>query len=192
MSSRKKGKPALNHTLYLTRQEQQLLTLRGRTPLTPTVISRSRLDLSNYPCTLESQHLRLVMCRSWTSIRQQQRGTGVDGRSYLVKRSADKMAIITSVKGGDWLSISAELQLLHSLAQLPPSDDLQIKHSMGTASPHVALTLNRAFAVTLAASSTFDDLQIIHSMRTASPHVALTLNRVTFAVTLAGPAPTFR
>ncbi|KAG8329503.1 hypothetical protein J6590_084647 [Homalodisca vitripennis] len=40
-----------------------------REPPTLTVISRSRLDLSNYPCIPESRHLRLVMCRPSTSIR---------------------------------------------------------------------------------------------------------------------------
>ncbi|KAG8312642.1 hypothetical protein J6590_018282 [Homalodisca vitripennis] len=47
---------------------QEPLILRERTPPTPTVISRSRLDLSNCPCP-ESRHLRLVMCHSWTPIR---------------------------------------------------------------------------------------------------------------------------
>ncbi|KAG8261146.1 hypothetical protein J6590_080742 [Homalodisca vitripennis] len=42
--------------------------LRERSPPTPTVISCSRLDLSNCPCTPESLHLQLVMCHSWTSI----------------------------------------------------------------------------------------------------------------------------
>ncbi|KAG8281292.1 hypothetical protein J6590_061627 [Homalodisca vitripennis] len=48
---------------------QEPLTLKEQTPPTPTVISRRRLYLSNYACTSESRHLRLVMCRSWISIR---------------------------------------------------------------------------------------------------------------------------
>ncbi|KAG8275060.1 hypothetical protein J6590_094663 [Homalodisca vitripennis] len=48
---------------------QQPLTLKERTPPIPTAISQSRLNLSNYPCIPEYRHLRLAMCRSWTSIR---------------------------------------------------------------------------------------------------------------------------
>ncbi|KAG8295108.1 hypothetical protein J6590_087878 [Homalodisca vitripennis] len=44
--------PSSNYPLQ-SKQGQVHLTLRERTPSTPTVISRSRLDLSNYPCTPE-------------------------------------------------------------------------------------------------------------------------------------------
>ncbi|KAG8305674.1 hypothetical protein J6590_064999 [Homalodisca vitripennis] len=44
-------------------------TVRVRTLPTLTVISRNIIDLSNYPCTRESQHLWLIMCRFWKSIR---------------------------------------------------------------------------------------------------------------------------
>ncbi|KAG8306826.1 hypothetical protein J6590_037408 [Homalodisca vitripennis] len=70
ISLRKKDKPALNQPLQ-SKQEgvgtflclgwQEPLTLREQTPPTRTVISRSRLDLSNDPYT--------VMCCSWISIR---------------------------------------------------------------------------------------------------------------------------
>ncbi|KAG8325566.1 hypothetical protein J6590_064348 [Homalodisca vitripennis] len=78
MSPHKKRNPSLNQPLHskytwggipLYLGWQEPLTLRERTLPTLTVISRSRLDLTNYPCTPESRHLRLVMCHSWTSIR---------------------------------------------------------------------------------------------------------------------------
>ncbi|KAG8312064.1 hypothetical protein J6590_029979 [Homalodisca vitripennis] len=59
-----KGKPALNQPLQskqagrctpLCLPLQEPLTLRERTRPTPTVISRSRLDLSNYSFTPESR-----------------------------------------------------------------------------------------------------------------------------------------
>ncbi|KAG8305218.1 hypothetical protein J6590_074410 [Homalodisca vitripennis] len=65
---------------------KELLTLRERTPPTTTVISCSRLDLSNYPCTPESPHLLCVMCRSWTSIRLPRFKIGSTGR-YKPSRS---------------------------------------------------------------------------------------------------------
>ncbi|KAG8331033.1 Kinetochore-associated protein 1 [Homalodisca vitripennis] len=61
---------------------QEPLILKERNPPTPTVIPHSRLDLSNYPCTPESQHLQLVMCRSWTSISE-----------------LEKLGLVWSVKG---------------------------------------------------------------------------------------------
>ncbi|KAG8333982.1 hypothetical protein J6590_099422 [Homalodisca vitripennis] len=60
MSPQKKEKPALNQPLQLKQAGrgtplclglQEPLNLTGRTLPTSTVISRSRLDLSNYPCT---------------------------------------------------------------------------------------------------------------------------------------------
>ncbi|KAG8310882.1 hypothetical protein J6590_055036 [Homalodisca vitripennis] len=76
MSPGNKGRPALNQSLQSKQAGSgtSLLRLartseiREQTPPTPTVISHSRLDLSNCPRTPESRHLRLVMCRSWTDI----------------------------------------------------------------------------------------------------------------------------
>ncbi|KAG8332850.1 hypothetical protein J6590_012616 [Homalodisca vitripennis] len=45
------------------------LTLRERTLPTPTVISRSKVHVLNYPCAPKSQNLQLVVCLSWTPIR---------------------------------------------------------------------------------------------------------------------------
>ncbi|KAG8324507.1 hypothetical protein J6590_090686 [Homalodisca vitripennis] len=43
---------------------EEPLFVRKRIPPTYTVLSCSRLDLSYYPCTPKSRHLRLVMCGS--------------------------------------------------------------------------------------------------------------------------------
>ncbi|KAG8323137.1 hypothetical protein J6590_009784 [Homalodisca vitripennis] len=72
MSSQKNRNQALNQILQSMQaggSTPKPLTSRELTPPTPPslVISRSRLDLSNYPCTPEgsiSRHLRIVMCRS--------------------------------------------------------------------------------------------------------------------------------
>ncbi|KAG8289399.1 hypothetical protein J6590_105118 [Homalodisca vitripennis] len=55
-----------NHSSF---PKQEPLIVREQTPPSPTVISRSRRPINHHcPCTPESRHLQLVICRSWTSI----------------------------------------------------------------------------------------------------------------------------
>ncbi|KAG8334333.1 hypothetical protein J6590_092736 [Homalodisca vitripennis] len=99
ISPRKKGRSALNQPLA---------------PPTPSdVISHSRLELLNYSCTPESQHLQLVMCRYWTSIRTHRfylcPVVGLTGRFCLVFW---KDNLVLKVKGNRESLLDKTLKLL--------------------------------------------------------------------------------
>ncbi|KAG8334051.1 hypothetical protein J6590_098222 [Homalodisca vitripennis] len=68
------------------------LMSRG-TPPTPTIISRSRLFLLNYPYTPKSKNFRFVMCRSWTSSRLP--SVGSTGRYKPDRSGPSRLGLLT-------------------------------------------------------------------------------------------------